>query len=172
MLKPMRYLFYIMLFACMPAFGQNDETISRDEARINDKITMTFSKAEFDRRFKKADSITTEDICGRAAKMLYYKGAKYELDGETMKFRSVDFSKNRNTYFSIENDWFDHTTTLKSFSRTYPASASFIEDADDTDGDILDMIVLLPAEANSDCEWRFFFKNEKLKSIECWVPCD
>jgi hypothetical protein len=174
----MKYIFYLLLIFSLPIFGQGIETISWDEAKINDKITMTISKVDFDKRFKKADSITApkaDEICGReeeaTVKMVHYKGARYELDNGIMNFRSVDFTKNRNTYFSIEGDWFDRTTSLKSFTRTYPEAAAFIEDVDDGDGDILEMITLLPDNAEN-YEWRFYFRDDRLRSIECWFPCD
>lgn len=174
----MKALNLLLLLLSLPLFSQDIETLSWDEAMINDRIKMTISKADFDKRYKKADSIAAPkagEICGReeeaTVKMVYHKGARYELDNGIMNFRSVDFTKNRNTYFSIKNDWFDRTTTLKSFSKTYPGAAAYIEDVEGEEGELLEMITLLPDTAE-DYEWRFYFKDDKLKSIECYFPCD
>jgi hypothetical protein len=174
----MKALKLLLLLLSLPLFSQDIETLSWDEAMINDKIKMTISKAEFDKRFKKADSITAptqDEICGYEdgtnVKIVHYKGAKFEMDNGIMNFRSVDFTKNRNTYFSIKNDWFDRTTTLKSFTKTYPGAAAYIEDVEGDEGELLEMITLLPDTAE-DYEWRFYFKDEKLKSIECAFSCD
>ncbi|MEL1244088.1 hypothetical protein AAEO56_07450 [Flavobacterium sp. DGU11] len=175
----MKYLLYIILFLSLPIFSQDIEGISWDEAKISDKMTLTLSKAEFDKRFKKADSITDptdKEICGReeeaTVKMVHYKGAKFELDNGIMNFRSIDFTKNRNTWFSIKDNWFDRTTTLKSFTKDFPASASFVEDVTDADGDILEMVAILPKGTTEDYEWRFYFRDEKLIFLECWFPCN
>ncbi len=169
----------LLLLLSLSLYSQDIETLSWDEAKISDRIAMTISKAEFDKRFKKADSITVptpDEICGREdeanVQMVHYKGAKYELDNGIMNFRSVDFTKNRNTYFSIKDDWFDRTTTLKSFSKTYPGASAFIEDVEgEEEGELLEMITLLPDSAE-EYEWRFYFKDEKLKSVECRFSCD
>ena len=173
----MNYIFSILFLLSFSAFGQ--ETISWDEAKINGKVAMTISKADFDKRFKKADSIVPLQVseqCGNDetenVRMVYYKGAKYEMDNGIMNFRSVDFSKSRNTYFEIKDDWFDRTTTLKSFTKTYPKAAEFIEDAETEDREVMDMIMLLPANPEEFSEWRFYFLNDRLRSIECWFPCD
>ncbi|WP_294824349.1 hypothetical protein [uncultured Flavobacterium sp.] len=168
----------LFLIFSLQLFSQDIETLSWDEARISDKVPMTISKTDFDKRFKKADSITAprqDEICGReeeaAIKMVHYKGAKYELDNGIMNFRSVDFTKNRNTYFSIKDDWFDRTTTLKSFSKTYPGAAEYIEDVEGEQDELLEVVTLLPDTAE-DYEWRFYFKDDRLKLIECAFPCD
>jgi len=162
------------LLLSFPLFAQKIETISWDEASINGKLKLTISKPDFDKRFKKADSIavaTSDDVCGyeeaSGVKIVYYKGARFEMDNNIMNFRSVDFRQNRNTYFQIDGDWFDRTTSLKSFARTYPEAAAFMEDHEYGDGEIFDMITLLPEDPNEEYEWRFFFDDGKLQAIEC-----
>lgn len=175
----MKYIYYLILLCSLPVLGQQDaETISWDEASINDKIKLTISKAEFDKRFKKADSIVEarpDDICGldtgAVVQMVYYKGAKFELDNGIMNFRSVDFTKSRNIWFSIKDDWFDRTTTLRSFAKSFPEAASFIEEYTADDGEVYDMITILPADPGEEYEWRFYFFDDKLHAMECWFYC-
>jgi len=174
----MKNFYYILLLISLIMYAQDSESFSWKEARLNDKFELTLSKAEFDKRCKKADSITVADIgetCrfddGDNVQTLHYKGAKYELYNDTLNFRSIDFTKRKGMYFSIENDWFDHTTTLKSFMKTYPVAAEYITDEITPEGDVHDLITLYP-EGEDSYEWRFYFNEGKLHSIECWLYCD
>jgi len=175
----MKLLTCIFLFISLPMLSQEIETLSWDEARINDKIALTISQAEFEKRHR-PDSITAPnmgEICGdetnTTAKMLHYKGLKFELNDGMLSFRRIDFTKRKGLYFSIKDDWFDHTTTLKSFSKTYPEASHYIVDVGTDDDDvILEMISLLPAKADDRYEWQFFFKDERLQAIECFLACD
>jgi len=175
----MKFLASLLLLISLPAFAQTIKTISWDEARISDKITLTLPKQEFDKRFKKADSITAPRVgetCGTEeeakVQMVHYKGVRFELDNGIMNFRSIDFSKRRGLYFSTKDDWFDHTTTLKSFSKAYPEAAEYSEDYETEEGETMVMLTLLPDTVAEKNEWRFFFKDGKLHSIECYFPCD
>jgi hypothetical protein len=174
----MKILNCLILLFSLSVFAQDDESISWKEARISDKIEMTLSKADFDKRYKQADSIVASqpgETCAldeEAVKMLHYKGIKFEMSNGMLNFRSVDFSKRKGTYFSISDNWFDHTTTLKSFIKTYPYSSEYIADETTPDGDIMDMITILPKDASDEFEWRFYFNNGKLHSIECWQYCE
>lgn len=172
----MKFIYCLIILFALPAIAQQNETISWKEATINDKVKMELTKAEFDKRFK-ADSIAVarpDELCdyeeGASVKFVYYKGAKFELRDGIMKFRSVRF-KNRSNWFSIKDDWFDFTTTLKSFIKTYPISGSIIEEHIADDGEAFDMIMILPEDPEADYEWRFYFLDDKLHSVECWSPC-
>jgi hypothetical protein len=175
----MKLLIYLILLFALPVFAQDVKTISWEEARINDRIELTITKAEFDKRYKKTDSIAAprpNETCGTEnkayVKMLFYKGVKFELDNGILNFRSVNFARRKGMYFSIDGDWFDHTTTLKSFKKTYSEAANYIEDFENEDGETMEMITLLPEKSEDRYEWRFFFDDGKLHSIECVFTCD
>lgn len=150
--------------------------LSWDEARLNDKIKLSMTREEFDKKYK-ADDIRAclpGETCHPEkdkVQIVSYKGAKYEMKDNILRFMSIDFSERRGMYFSIKGDWFDHTTTLKSFMKTYPVASEYIYDDETEDGEPLEVITLLPAESGPDAEWRFCFANGKLRSIENWLSC-
>lgn len=175
----MKFFTHLLILFSLPTLAQEVKTISWDEAKISDRIELTISKADFDKRYKKADSIAAprvNETCGTEdeanVKMVFYKGVKFELANGILNFRSVNFAKRKGMYFSIKDDWFDHTTTLKSFKKTYPEAASYIEDYENEDGETMEMIMLLPDKTDENYEWRFFFDGGKLHSIECVFACD
>jgi len=172
----MKIITCLFLFFSLSMFAQNKETISREEARINDKIKLSLPYAEFIDRYKAADSTATPyagETCSKNpdVKMIYYKGVTFELDNETLSFKAIDFSKRRSMYLSTPIDWFDHTTTLKNFTKNYPEESEFIEDYETEDGEELKRIILNPTDLAENYEWWFFFKNNKLKSVECHFIC-
>jgi len=172
----MKYITYILLFISLTVFSQ--ETLSWNEARISDKIPLSISRADFDKKYK-TDSITEPDIsqiCGVAeeenARALHYKGVTYLLNNGTLNFRKIDFRKRRNMWLAFKDDWFDHTTTFKSFLKAYPDSAALSEEYVDEDGNIFEMATVLASADKKDFEWHFYFANEKLQYIECFLYCD
>jgi hypothetical protein len=176
--KPIRMKFIIclLLFVSSFVFAQSKETISREEARINDKIKLSISYAEFIDRYKAPDSTATpapDETCSKSkeVKLIYYKGVTFEWENEMLTFKSINFSKRRSMYLSIPDDWFDHTTTLKNFMKGYPEESEFIEDYETADGEELKRIILMPTDLAENYEWWFLFKNGKLKSIDCHYIC-
>lgn len=172
----MKHFIYIFLFITSGIFAQ--ESLSWGEASVSDKIPLTISKAEFDKRYK-TDSITEPDIsqtCGRAdeenAQALHYKGVTYVLNNGMLNFRKIDFRKRRNMWLAFENDWFDHTTTFKNFLKTYPDATAISEEFIDDEGEIFELVTILPAADKKDFEWHFYFAHEKLQYIECFLYCN
>jgi hypothetical protein len=172
------FVFTIIIMSSLSAFCQQKQYIVWDDARINDKIALTITLSEFEKRYKIADSITTpkpDEVCGTRnavnAKLLYYKGIEYLLDDGKLNFRSIDFSKRRGMYFAIKDDWFDHTTTLKSFRKSFPEESDLIEDYAADNGEEFDRIIVLPEDLTLNYAWFFYFKDDKLHSIECVFTC-
>lgn len=152
------------------------ESLSWKEATVSNKIPLTVSKADFDKRYK-ADSISVPEpaeTCGRDvnSQIINYKGVKYELSNGVLNFRKIDFRKRRNMWLAFENDWFDHTTTLKNFMKTYPDAAALMDEHEDEDGNIYELISIMPGEDKKDFEWHFYFQNGKLQFIECFLYCN
>lgn len=173
----MKIITCLLLLLSAQLFAQGKETISREEARINDKLKLTVPYAEFIERYKAPDSTAvpyTGETCSKNpdVKMVYYRGVTFELENGTLTFKSVDFSKRRHMFLTIIDDWFDNTTTLKVFTKTYPGESEYIEDYETEDGEELKRIILLPTDLAENYEWWFFFKANKLKSIECHYNCD
>lgn len=172
----MRILLYILIFFPLSLLAQDIESLSWKEATVSNRIPLTIPKAEFDRKYK-TDSISVpepEETCGRDAdaKIINHKGVKYELNDGVLSFRKIDFRKRRNMWLAFENDWFDHTTTLKSFQKTYPNAAAMADEYEDEDGNVYELISLLPTKDKNDFEWHFYFANGKLQFIECFLYCD
>lgn len=127
--------------------------------------------------YRTSDSITNaepQDVCPAeaGAKILHHKGAKFLLVNDMLTFKSIDFTKNSHTYISFKNDWFDHSTTLKNFRKTYPLASEYMEDFITDDGDVYDMISLLPQGTPDNFEWLFYFNDGKLVIIECLFSCN
>lgn len=170
-------ILFFILFS-LPGIAQDNEGISWGEVRINDKIQLKISQSEFERRYKKADSIVdavSSDVCpGKDVaniKMYYYRGIKFELENGMLTFRSIDFTKRKAMYFAIDGDWFDHTTSLRSMSKSFPEASKYVEDMEDEEGEEFQRIVIFPRNMADDYDWNFDFKNGKLQSIEYTGSC-
>jgi len=171
----MKFLTCLLLFVSLYTHAQETETISWDDATINSKLTLTINKQEFDRIYKKADSIVTpkyEDICGADAdsnfQYIYYKGLQYEMDNRIMNFRQLQLSKKTGMFFTYKGKRYDHTSKPEDFKVLFPNATAAISESDDK---AYKIIKLLPAEAGEDSEWLFYFKNGYLILIECKFPC-
>ena len=172
-------LLALFILFCLTMSAQENEGISWKEASINDKIKLSLSLAEFENRYKKADSIIDGYAYSCAekseveVKLYYYKGICFELQKDnTLKFSSIDFSVRKAMYFSINDDWFDHTTSLKSFHRSFPEQAEYVEDIyDDLTGEEYQSVVIFPRDLSESYEWNFNFKNGKLHSITYIESC-
>jgi hypothetical protein len=171
---------FILLISLTSFSQENDELITWENSRINNKVPLTVSLKEFENVYKrKPDSIATplpDQICGTEdelkVKMVYYKGVRYEMDNGVLNFREIDFSARKNMFFQHKEDWFDTTTTLKSIAKVYPIAASQVEEEeDDTDGP-WSIITVLPGEKDGDLLWLFYFKKGKLRKIKCEFSCD
>ncbi len=171
----------IVCFLTTCGYSQDEELFSWETAKVNNKLPLTLTYKEFEGVYKKkADSITAplpEQICGteaeKSAKMVYYRGARYEMDNGVMNFRELDFSPRKNMFFQQKDDWFDHTTTLKGFGKTYPIAVSAAEEEqDEDDTEPWRVVTLLPQEKELGCLWLFYFKKGKLKKIKCEFSCN
>lgn len=169
-------LFFLLI---LPANAQQNEGITWEEASINDKIKLSVSLTDFEKRYKKADSITNGYIYNctekteTETKFYHYKGVTFELKNSMLHFRSIDFSVRKAMYFAIEGDWFDHTTSLKSFHRSFPEQAHFVEDVyDEVTDEEYQQVIIFPRNLTEDYEWEFNFKNGKLHSIKFVENCN
>lgn len=174
----MKLFTFFFILLSLPVLAQKQEGISWEESSINDKIKLTISLSEFEDRYKKADSIvdaSPDELCDPKEvaniKMLYYKGIKFELKNGMLNFRSIDFSKRKAMYFAIDGDWFDHTTSLKSLSRSFPEATQYVEDYENEDGIEFKRVIVFPKDLSKDYDWNFDFKNGKLQSIEYRQGC-
>lgn len=166
-----KLLFFFIVLFTLPIYSQKNEGINWSEASISEKIKLSISIAEFEDRYKKADSIidviidTCPDLKTVAGQYYYYKGVCFEKDNDMLNFRSVDFSVRKRMYFAIDDDWFDHTTTLKSFERSFPEQSQYVEDYYDEYDNEFQRVVIFPRDLSEQYEWNFYFKDNKLHSI-------
>lgn len=178
----MKLLKLVLLFISISLSAQEKETITWDEATINNKLTLTVSKQEFDRIYKKADSIVTpkyEDICGTDAdsnfQYVYYKGVQFEMDNRILNFRKITFSKKSPVFFSLKTVKFDGNITLNAFKKFFSNVTSGLNEdqlkALETTTDA-PPVVILPSETGEEYQWLFYFSKGKLSAIECNFPCD
>ena len=150
----------IFLFA-LPAAAQKNEGVNWEEASISEKIKLSISLDEFEDRYKKADSITDSYTYSCAekteteTKLYHYKGVTFELKNSMLHFRSINFSVRKAMYFAIEGDWFDHTTSLKSFHRSFPEQAHFVEDVyDEVTDEEYQQVIIFPRNLSENYEWE------------------
>ena len=167
-----KLLFFFLILFTLSAYSQKNEGINWDEASINEKIKLAITITEFENRYKKADSIidvivdTCPDLNTVATQYYYYKGVCFEKKNEMLEFRSIDFSARKRMYFAIDDDWFDHSTTINSFERSFPEQSQYIEDYYDEERDEeFDRIIIFPRDLSEQYEWDFYFKDNKLHSI-------
>jgi hypothetical protein len=171
---------FIVLLSSLSFSQENDEFISWETAKVNNKIPLTLTLKELENVYKrKADSIAAplpDQVCGtedeKNAKMVYHRGVRYEMDNGVMNFREIDFSVRKNMFFQHKDDWFDSTTTLKNFARVYPVAASQAEEEEDEEDGPWSIVTLFPKEKDADCLWLFYFKKGKLRKIRCEFSCE
>ncbi|MBD3843139.1 MAG: hypothetical protein IE909_14920, partial [Campylobacterales bacterium] len=78
--------------------------MSWDDLSLNEKIPLTISKKDFDKRYEGKYEVTEPmpyETCrfgNDAVQVIDYKGARFEVVGDNLEFRSIDFSQRRNMY--------------------------------------------------------------------------
>lgn len=169
----MKYIYLLLFLASFSAFAQDNETIVWDDADINGKLKLTTTKREFDAIYKKADSIVTpKETCGTevelAAKHVYYKGVKFEMDNGVLNFRSIDFRKKKGMFLQYKGTKFNENFSLQNFTKIFPVISSQLEFSKDGN----QTLIVNPDDADGSFEWRFYFSKGKLTVIECYFRCD
>jgi hypothetical protein len=170
----MKFL-YLLLLVPVTLFAQTSESIIWDDATINDKLPLTINKRDFEKVYKKADSIVTpeyENICGADEssnfQYYYYKNLQYELDNGIMNFRKITFSKKAGLYFVYKGQRLDASTRLNDLKTLFPNA---VKETEGGKNEALKYLLLDSSDQLDDSEWRFTFKNGYLESIECFFPC-
>ncbi|KAF2516883.1 hypothetical protein E0W68_11755 [Flavobacterium salilacus subsp. salilacus] len=173
----MRLYILLLMFTCLGVSAQN-EYMSWEDLSINKKIPLTISKKDFDKKYEgKYEVIPTEpqETCSADKSnvvIIDYKGVHFEVVGDTLQFRSIDFSQRRNMYIQFrDDDWFDHTTTLKYFKKAYPIIGDMSEEYIDENGEVAEILTFFPEDKNAPYEWRLYFTNGKLEFMECFLYC-
>lgn len=173
---PDTYEIHLPIYFCrnLSIFRTAGRNFSWDAANVNDKLTLTINKRDFDAIYKKADSIVSprpEETCGTdeelAAKFLYYKGVKFEMDNGVLNFRRIDFAKKKGMYVNYKGTKFNESYTLDNFIKLFLVASLSVQEKSG-----MKMIALKPEDTTSDFEWHFYFSKGRLNSIECWFPCD
>jgi len=172
----MKFFTYFLFLISITAFAQT-ETITWDDATISNKLTLTIAKRDFDKIYKKADSIIKPDytkVCGADAdssfEYVYYKGLMFEMDNGIMNFRQISLSAPLKAplFFVHKGVTFNGNTKLADVQKLFPNATAAMTDSDDK---MYKIVQLDPAEAGDDSEWLFYFKNGKLAIIECKFSC-
>lgn len=177
----MKFFTCLLLFVSLCLQAQEKETISWDNATISNKLTLTISKRDFNKIYKKADSIVTPDYTDACNtdddnnfKYLYYKGTKFEMDNGILNFRKITFSKKAPMFFMHKGIRYDGTMTVTAFSKLFPVAIADLDEnkfkALQTETDP-DPVIIAAYEENTEYEWLFSFSNGKLISIECYFSC-
>ena len=160
------------------AYAQQKEIIDWDKASVNNKLTLTISKRDFEKIYKKADSIVKPDyskICGTDAdsnfRYLYYKGAMFEEDNGIMNFRHMVFTRKNGMFFMHNRLRFDAGTSSKDISELFPESFKTLERAQF--GPMKDLLVTTIASENADgARWFLYFSKGMLVAIEAHFECE
>ena len=173
----MRLYYFLLMLICFTASAQN-EYMSWDDLSINQKIPLTISKKDFDKKYQgKYEILPAEpgETCKsnkNGVEIIDYKGAHFEVVGDSLQFRNIDFSLRRNMYIQFgKDDWFDHTTTIKYFKKAYPITGGMSEEYIDENGETAEMLTFFAEDKDAPYEWRLYFTNGKLESMECFMYC-
>ncbi|TRW27440.1 hypothetical protein FMM05_02030 [Flavobacterium zepuense] len=172
----MKLLPYILFLISLTALAQENQSINWDEATINNKLTLTISKRDFEAVYKKdyiVRSPTDDETCGTAdeanVKMLYYKGVVFELDNNMLNFRRVVFDKKTTNFFTLKGIRYDQHTTIEAFRKIFPDSKKIREIETRPDGTYS---ILVVSETQADGEWEFHFTAGNLSSIQYSFSCE
>lgn len=168
----------LFLFIAAGLSAQQPEFIDWDKATINNKLTMSITKRDFDAIYKKADSIVKPDyskLCEADAdskfRYVYYKGAMFEEDNGVMNFRYIILSKKSGMFFTHKGVRFDAATTQAQFAKVFPNTSAVLEDGEF--GKMKNLkVALFPTRDPEDGIWKFYFSNGLLVAIECYFPCE
>lgn len=173
----MRLCFLWLLLACIGASAQ-DEYMSWEDLSVNQRIPFTISRKDFDKKYSGKYEIVPAspgESCQAdksSVEIIDYRGAHYEVMGDTLQFRNIDFSRRRNMYIQFgKDDWFDHTTTFKYFEKAYPLTGEMAEEYIDDTGQPSEVLTFYPEDKDAPYEWRLYFKNGKLIYMECFLYC-
>lgn len=169
----MKLIYFFIGILAFSANAQQIEAINWDEARVNGNMELTISKRDFEKIYKKADSIVPPDysqICGSDAdsnfQYYYYKGLVYELDNGIMNFRKLTFSKKAPIHFTYKGQRLDAGTRLEDLKTLFHEAVKEAGDAKPETS-----LLLGSADVMDDSNWRLTFKNGYLTEIECFFPC-
>lgn len=173
-----KIILLLTFIMAISACAQQKEIIDWDKATINNKLTLTINKRDFEKIYKKADSIVKPDyskICGTDAdskfRYVYYKGAMFEEDNGVMNFRHIIFSKKNGMFFTTNGRKFDSTTSSKDIAELFPISFNTNEDAQF--GDLKNLRAVTIASENADgALWHLYFSKGMLVAIEAHFECE
>ncbi|KGO93018.1 hypothetical protein [Flavobacterium subsaxonicum] len=171
----MKLLLYFLFFTSLTALAQNNQAINWDDATVNNKLTLTIAKRDFEAIYKKDYTLTnpTEfETCGTPdeanVKMLHYKDVTFEVDNNMLNFRSIVFDRKFTSSFTHKGIRFDQNTTWEAFLKTFPDSEKTKETEALADGTYT--IVTVP-ETPAEGEWEFRFKAGKLAAVHYMFSC-
>jgi len=174
----MKLLPYFLFLMSLTALAQENQSINWDEATINNKLTLTISKRDFEAIYKKdyiVRSPTEDETCGTAdeasVKMLDFKDVSFEVDNNILNFRNIVFSKNNKGFFlAYKNSRFDERMTLDTFKKLFANAVAL--SAENTTVIANQIILAVPDSQNADDSWEFVFVNNNLKSIRYNFSCE
>lgn len=169
---------FLTLIITLSACAQQKEIIDWDKATINNKLTLTINKRDFEKIYKKADKIVKPDynsVCGgypeATFQYVYYKGAMFQEDNGVMNFRHIIFAKKNGMFFTADGQNFDGSTTLKQFAAKFPEAADNMQNVSFESMDNLQMATLLSENADG-AFWHFYFSKGMLVAIEARFECE
>jgi hypothetical protein len=155
----------------------DNEYISWDEARINGTVAMISTSKILYASLGKPDSIITpnmDDVCvsyfDKNYKDVYIKGSTFEMCGDTVAIRSLNFRQPGLT-FTAGQLRFDNNTTMTSLAKTFPTAIKEQSNMTLAHNEAVTAIKVQTGKMPSDDSWILMFKNGKLVQIDYWMPC-
>lgn len=173
----MKLLSLFLLLISLNCFSQETETLSWDAADINGKLELTIARRDFEKIYKKPDSIVTPDYmkeCGAydgdTYQYYYSKGLRYELDNGIMNFRHIVFLPKSGNSFTHKEAIFNEATTLKDFTKFFPDAEKWEDSYFEKEKGLTARQVPSPA-SDDESLWIFYFKKDRLYAIRWFFPC-
>lgn len=158
--------------------NERGDVMLQDDIRFNGKLKRFFTLSDFEKVFGKPDSIkllkdegpciTIFDTEAPDDKYLFKSGSRFETSKDRVAVD--DFWFLDGNYITYKGIRIDSNTTIAEITRLFPTA---VKKKLGSNKEGIGWIIKLKEDKEdiSDGRISIFFKNDKIRSIEWWLPC-
>ena len=156
-------------------FGQKYQIVNPDDFKINGKIKLFTSKADFLRQIGKAEKIVEnfpgcgsyEEDASKGARFFIYtkNGIKYYVYNEKADFLEINLKDNPRNYINVGRHKISGKTSIKELKRMFPTAYDNYKKEEEA------YLFRIKFNPQWDDEIQIVIKNEKVSEMYYWSPC-